>query len=62
MAKDPVCGMHVDETSAQFKSEHEGQTFYFCCEGCLRSFEENPAKYLAGDSMSHGQDGGGHGH
>ncbi|MDG6938508.1 MAG: YHS domain-containing protein, partial [Nitrososphaerota archaeon] len=30
MAKDPVCGMTVDESKAQLKSEHEGRVFYFC--------------------------------
>ena len=59
MAKDPVCGMQVDESSARFKSEHDGQVYYFCCGGCLGSFETDPEKYLAGDSMSH--DHGGHG-
>jgi Cu+-exporting ATPase len=62
MANDPVCGMQVDETSAQFRSEHDGQVYYFCCEGCLRSFEENPAKYLAGGSMRHDHDSGVQGH
>jgi Cu+-exporting ATPase len=59
MAKDPVCGMHVDEASSRFKSEHNGQIYYVCCEGCSRSFEEEPEKYLAGGSMGH--DHGGHG-
>lgn len=62
MAKDPVCGMHVDETSGEFKNEHEGQTYYFCCAGCQRSFEDNPGKYLAGDGMSNGHNSGGQGH
>jgi YHS domain-containing protein len=62
MAKDPVCGMQVDETSAQFKSEYEDQTYYFCCEGCLRSFKENPTKYITGDRMSQGHDSGSQGH
>ena len=26
--------------------EHEGVTYYFCCVGCRRSFQENPAAYL----------------
>jgi len=29
MAKDPVCGMMVDEKKAKFKSDFEGKTFYF---------------------------------
>jgi YHS domain-containing protein len=46
MAKDPVCGMDVDETTAKYKSEYMGKTYYFCCEFCKEKFEENPRKYF----------------
>ena len=46
MAKDPVCGMDVDAASATHKTEYRGQTYYFCCPACKRSFEANPAQYL----------------
>ena len=46
MAKDPVCGMDVDEKSAQHKSDYQGQTYYFCAAGCKRAFESDPKKYL----------------
>ena len=29
MAKDPICGMDVDESS-ELQAEREGQVFYFC--------------------------------
>ena len=45
--KDPVCGMDVDPSTAQHKSEHQGKTYYFCAPGCRRAFEADPAKYLA---------------
>jgi len=45
-ATDPVCGMKVDRTTAQWMLKHEGARHYFCCEGCLKSFEADPAKYL----------------
>ncbi len=48
MAKDPVCGMEVDEKSAPAKSEHMGKTYYFCSPGCKKSFDDNPAKYTEG--------------
>jgi len=32
--------------SARFVSEHEGQTYYFCCPACKKKFEAEPAKYL----------------
>lgn len=46
MARDPVCGMEVDEKTAQFKAEHMGETYYFCSPGCKRAFEANPHKYM----------------
>lgn len=46
MAKDPVCGMDVDTASATQKTEHQGQTYYFCAPGCRKAFEAEPAKYL----------------
>ena len=48
MAKDPVCGMEVDEKTAPAKSEHMGKTYYFCAPGCKKAFDENPAKYTEG--------------
>ena len=37
MAKDPICGMTVDEASG-LRAERDDQTFYFCSEHCRRSF------------------------
>jgi Cu+-exporting ATPase len=37
MAIDPVCGMTVDEQTA-ISAERDGQTFYFCSEGCRQKF------------------------
>ena len=45
MAIYPVCKMTVDEETAQFKTEHEGKTYYFCAAGCKTTFEEDPTKY-----------------
>ncbi len=45
MATDPVCGMHVDEKSAVYKKEKDGQTFYFCSERCLKEFEQPEIEY-----------------
>jgi Cu+-exporting ATPase len=44
-AEDPVCGMQVD-TDTDLKTEHDGETFYFCSRGCLLDFQEDPEKYL----------------
>ena len=46
MAKDPVCGMEVDEQKATEKVEYKAQTYYFCAPGCRIVFEKDPEKYL----------------
>ena len=43
---DLVCGMTVAADPSSYPLEHEGVTYYFCCAGCRRSFQENPAAYL----------------
>jgi len=45
MAKDPVCGMEVDEKKAAGSVEHMGKTFHFCSPGCKVAFEKEPHKY-----------------
>jgi YHS domain-containing protein len=45
-AIDPVCGMEVNIEGARHTAQHAGQTYYFCCPGCQRSFEKDPQKYL----------------
>ncbi len=46
-AIDPVCHMEVEESTAEWKTTYQGQTYYFCAAGCLSSFEKEPAKYLS---------------
>jgi Cu+-exporting ATPase len=48
MAKDPVCGMRIDEKKAAATSQYRGKTYYFCSPGCKKSFDANPEKYLKG--------------
>ena len=50
---DPVCGMLVDTAQARHTIEHEGARYYFCCEGCRRAFEREPARYRARRAESH---------
>lgn len=45
MAKDPVCGMMVDEAKAPAKSEYKGRTYYFCMAGCKQKFDAEPERY-----------------
>lgn len=44
LAIDPVCGMNVEKDKA-VKTEHESQTYYFCCPHCQQVFESNPKEY-----------------
>ena len=46
MAKDPVCGMDVDEKNAPALSEYKGKTYYVCAPGCKREFDKNPEKFV----------------
>jgi YHS domain-containing protein len=52
-AIDPVCGMEVDTRTAQWKTEYQGQTYYFCAPGCQHSFEKEPEKYLKEGPSGH---------
>lgn len=47
MAKDPVCGMTVDEKKAAATSVYQGKTFYFCAVACKKTFDNAPEKYAA---------------
>lgn len=37
-AKDPVCGMMVEEAKAAGSAEHGGKRYYFCSKHCLARF------------------------
>ncbi len=47
MATDPICGMEVDEKAASGECVHEGKTFFFCSEHCLKMFQSDPFKYIS---------------
>lgn len=51
MVKDPVCGMRIDESGAPYKTEYNGETFYFCSEHCRRAFLNEPETF-----RNHGRD------
>jgi len=59
MARDPVCGMYVDEEHAAFTAEVDGRTYYFCSEACMLTFiqperERQKLKRLVGFSLALG--------
>lgn len=41
VAVDPVCGMSVAAVPGTPSLEHDGHTYYFCCEGCRSQFESS---------------------
>lgn len=41
MAKDPICGMTVDEATA-LRAERDGKAFYFCSDHCRQKFLTQP--------------------
>ncbi len=47
MAIDPVCGMEVEDKTAEFHSNYGGKEFYFCGETCQLTFEERPEQFAA---------------
>ena len=61
-AIDPVCGMTVQIEGARHRFERDAQTFYFCCAGCMGSFEAsqeetghgNPSRERVHSSGVHG--------
>ena len=46
MAKDPVCGMDVDETVARHTAQHNRQTYHFCAPAVRKCLKPDPEKYL----------------
>ena len=42
---DPVCKMTVTDLSKPH-TNYQGETYYFCCNGCLNKFTANPEQYL----------------
>jgi Cu+-exporting ATPase len=48
-ARDPVCGMNVDKSTAKHRYELDGTTHYFCNPRCLEKFVADPQRYLSPD-------------
>lgn len=54
MAKDPVCGMEVNEKESKNKTNYQGQEYHFCSPGCKDKFTQNPSQF-AGQNQPQGQ-------
>ena len=51
MAVDPVCGMAVEGRKA-VSTEWDGDTFYFCSNGCRQEFLASPAEFMEGSTAT----------
>lgn len=38
MAKDPICGMYVEEKPSALRQDIDGIPYYFCCKSCMHEF------------------------
>ena len=60
-AIDPVCKMTVDVAKPPGgRSEHGGQSYFFCSPGCKRAFDADPHKYLGAHGHGDARHMGGH--
>ncbi len=50
MVRDPVCGMEVKESEAEYSHEYGGVRYYFCSKSCYESFRKNPESYISGEA------------
>ena len=46
--RDPVCGVRVDEWTAEVVVERGGHRYVFCSRRCLERFEKEPDRYARG--------------
>ena len=42
MAKDPVCKMNIDEKTAKYISQIDGNKIYLCSSACKQQLEQIP--------------------
>ncbi|GEM_PF-766419 len=41
-----ICPVTGEDADSAVSLAHDGTTYYFCCDGCLDKFRENPDKYM----------------
>ena len=55
MTKDPICGMDVDPQKTPYNSTYHSKTYYFCSQGCKKSFDKEPQKYVGKSESGHSE-------
>lgn len=56
VAKDPVCGMPVDEGRGTHPVTHQETLYWFCSEGCRAEFLRYPDEYASSKPESGAED------
>ena len=46
MARDPICGMTVDEEKTDSTAVYNGISYFFCSDSCRNRFDADPGKYV----------------
>ena len=49
LAIDPICGMTVAVVAGTPSVQHDGETFYFCCERCAAKFQAQHEHAIAAE-------------
>ena len=44
-----ACGGVLKDPENYPSAEYRGKTVYFCTKGCLRAFEQDPDRFMAGE-------------
>ena len=50
MTKDPVCGIKVDDSRAEFQTQFAGKKYFFCSDECRKEFEAEPDAYVEAEA------------
>ena len=43
LVTDPVCGMAIERADARYSLQVDGETYWFCCEGCQKEYAQTHA-------------------
>ncbi|WP_366069380.1 YHS domain-containing protein [Gracilimonas sp.] len=46
-------GHEIEDPTSAPSSEYKGTTYYFCCENCKTTFDENPADFIGSNGSHH---------
>ena len=41
-----ICPVTGEDADSDVSYAYNGKTYYFCCEGCVKKFKKDPAKYI----------------